>query len=68
MQGVVEPQGDAFVSVDRGETVLLMEDEPAVRELPRTVLEHCHYQVIESYCGVAAREFGEITEERLIYS
>lgn len=38
------------------ETILLVEDEPAVRMLSRMILERLGYQVIEAESGVAAWE------------
>jgi signal transduction histidine kinase len=38
------------------ETVLIVEDEPSVRRLLRTVLEHHGYQVLEATSGVNALE------------
>jgi signal transduction histidine kinase len=38
----------------RRETILLVEDEPMLRELARTILKDYHYQVLEAGTGVEA--------------
>jgi two-component system cell cycle sensor histidine kinase/response regulator CckA len=51
------PAGEAEASADAPgghETILLVEDEPAVRALTRTVLERYGYRVIEAETAVAA--------------
>ena len=42
----------------QGETVLLVDDEPALRRLLRNQLEGLGYRVIEADCGEHAVEFG----------
>jgi PAS domain S-box-containing protein len=53
MAALAEPQ--PVIPVERGtETILLVEDEIAVRELMRTMLEHHGYHVYEADSGVEA--------------
>jgi PAS domain S-box-containing protein len=50
-----EPSYDDNI-VDANETILLVEDEPIVRELSRQLLESCGYRVIEASDGPEAME------------
>lgn len=53
---MIHPSSEAVLVEGRGETVLLVEDEPTVRQVTRTALERCRYHVLEASSGVAARE------------
>lgn len=58
----VEPLEDSQRELHIGsETILLVEDEPAVRGLAREILEACGYHVIEAADGVDAIEKFEAT-------
>lgn len=58
-QEPVESSAAAKVAVSRGsETILLVEDEAAVRRLARRVLERAGYRVIEAETGSAALEWA----------
>jgi two-component system, cell cycle sensor histidine kinase and response regulator CckA len=51
----------ATTHVQRGEreTILLVEDEPALRELAKVVLEDCNYRILEAGSGVQALKVWE---------
>jgi PAS domain S-box-containing protein len=51
----------AVANAARGETVLLVEDEPAVRRLTRRLLERGGYRVVEADNGLVALEVMEST-------
>jgi len=52
-------RGPRLANVARGETILLVEDEPSVRRLTRRLLERGGYQVAEADNGLVALEvFG----------
>lgn len=47
------------------ETVLLVEDEPELRELVATVLRSCHYRVFEAKSGVQALQIWQEQQGRI---
>jgi CheY-like chemotaxis protein len=51
-----QEENTAFFAKIRGgdETILLVEDEPVLRELARTILHDYHYRVLEAATGVEA--------------
>lgn len=50
-----DEQHDTIMMAKGGrETILLVEDEPELRELVSTVLRNCHYRVLEAETGVQA--------------
>ena len=49
----------------RGETILLVEDEPALRTLGRAVLQRHGYRVLEASSGVEALEVWERNHGRV---
>src|SRR5208282_4392442 len=53
------PPGAAGKSMDGKETILLAEDEPALRRLTRNTLELSGYKVLEAKDGVEALEVSE---------
>ena len=57
--------GSAPPSVGGHETVLLVEDESAVRRLTRGILERAGYEVLDAPDGVAALELAEAFEGRI---
>jgi CheY-like chemotaxis protein len=54
-------QEPTIANAARGETVLLVEDEPAVRRLTRRLLERGGYRVVEADNGLVALEVVEST-------
>src|SRR6185369_16799010 len=59
-----EPVPAVETRVARGsETILLVEDEDAVRTLSRTVLESCGYRVLEARGGEEALDFVRRSED-----
>jgi CheY-like chemotaxis protein len=55
-EAVSEPDAPATKAASGVETVLMVEDEPMVRCLVRTVLEQAGYRVLEAGCGEEALE------------
>src|SRR5439155_19723923 len=47
------------------ETILLVEDEPVLRELARTILKDYNYEVIEASCGAEAIQVWEGHQGRI---
>ena len=62
---VVVPVQVVASSTPCSETILLVEDEPAVRALARTLLVRAGYQVLEAADGVLAMEVVESYEEHI---
>jgi two-component system cell cycle sensor histidine kinase/response regulator CckA len=56
LKAASHPSSKTMLVEGRGETVLLVEDESVVRQVARTALERCGYQVLEASSGVTARE------------
>jgi two-component system cell cycle sensor histidine kinase/response regulator CckA len=56
LKAAVRPGAQVPLVEGRGETVLLVEDEAAVRQVTRTALEQCRYRVLEASSGLTARE------------
>ena len=45
------------------ETILIVEDEPVLREMARDILESCGYQIIEASSGKEALDVWEQSHE-----
>jgi CheY-like chemotaxis protein len=64
--GASQPQDQLITGLVRGtETVLLVEDETAVRELAVNVLKSCGYRVLAAKDGVEALQTGESFSETI---
>jgi two-component system cell cycle sensor histidine kinase/response regulator CckA len=60
MPGPEELHEELTDGVGRNETVLLVEDETAVRAVTRKVLEHCAFHVLEAPTGQAALDLAAV--------
>ncbi len=61
-----DDQDETIIMARSGrETVLLVEDEPELRELVATVLRSCHYRVFEAKSGVQALQIWQEQQGRI---
>ncbi len=63
---VAEPLGRTTAACRGSETVLLVEDEPAVRELAATILRGSGYRVLQACSGVDALEVWKWHGSRIV--